>query len=214
MLHWFISLKHYLICFLTEVLRSSEKLRYISINRIGQDRTKLTFKLDFPGNLWLAAFAILGMFISNLDAPFIMKEIALPGCKVWKNHRCDSLHFDSKDMYEDNFTKSWLKVFLIWVDLSTMMEKLFPKMPKLPTTTWVKQTREGKLWGKQTIAIKRSSSWSTYYSSLYSNGYEWSTCFWSNHSASIDHFHSLMDVWEVIGVIGTSCPVLKYDFHW
>ena len=54
MLHWFISLKHYLICFLTEVLRSSEKLRYISINRIGQDRTKLTFKLDFPGNLWLA----------------------------------------------------------------------------------------------------------------------------------------------------------------
>ena len=124
------------------------------------------------------------------------------------NHCCDSLHFDSEDMHEDNFTKSWLKVFLIWVDLSTMMEKLFPKMPKLPTTTWGKQTREEKLWGKQTIAIKRSSSWSTYYSSLYSNkwSYEWSTCFWSNHSASIDHFHSLMDEWEVIG---TSCPVLK-----
>ena len=28
----------------------------------GQDRTKLTFKLDFPGNLWLAAFTILAMF--------------------------------------------------------------------------------------------------------------------------------------------------------
>ena len=111
----------------------------------------MTFKLDFPGNLWLAAFAIL----SNLDAPFIMKEIALPGCKFWENHCCDSLHFDSEDMYEDNFTKSWLKVFLIWVDLSTMMEKLFPKMPKLPTTTWEKQTREGKLWGKQTSCYKK-----------------------------------------------------------
>ena len=146
---------------------------------------------------------------SYMDAPFIMKEIALPGCKVWQiNHCCDGLHFDSEDMCENNFTKSWLKVFLIWVDLSTMMEKLLPKMPKLPTTTWGIQTREEKLWGKQTIAIKRSSSWSTYYSFLYSNkwSYEWSTCFWSNHSASIDHFHSLMDEWEVIG---TSCPVLK-----
>ena len=29
----------------------------------GPDRTKLTFKLDFPGNLWMAAFAILAKFL-------------------------------------------------------------------------------------------------------------------------------------------------------
>ena len=34
----------------------------VMVVRTGRDGTKLTFKLDFPGNLWLAAFAILAMF--------------------------------------------------------------------------------------------------------------------------------------------------------
>ena len=39
---------------------------------LGRDRTgqdNLTFKLGFPGNLWLAAFAILAMFWIFLDLP-------------------------------------------------------------------------------------------------------------------------------------------------
>ena len=31
----------------------------------GQDRTKLIFKLNFLGNMWLAAFANLAMFLSH-----------------------------------------------------------------------------------------------------------------------------------------------------
>ena len=38
------------------------KVAMVIMVRTGQDRTKLTFKLDFPGNLWLAAFAILVVF--------------------------------------------------------------------------------------------------------------------------------------------------------
>ena len=33
----------------------------VMVDGTGQHRTKLTFKLDFPGSLWLAAFAILVM---------------------------------------------------------------------------------------------------------------------------------------------------------
>ena len=39
-----------------------------------QIQTKLTFKLDFPGNLWEAAFAILAMFVcfsQNFDVKVI-----------------------------------------------------------------------------------------------------------------------------------------------
>ena len=35
----------------------------------GQDRTKLTLKLDFPGNLCLAVFAILAMFLFFIFCP-------------------------------------------------------------------------------------------------------------------------------------------------
>ena len=43
--------------------------------------------------------------------------------------------FFIKDKRED-FTSNWLKVFLICDELSTRIEKLFPKIPKIPTTTW------------------------------------------------------------------------------
>ena len=35
-------------------------------DRTGQDRIKLTFEVDFPGNLGLAAFAIIAMFFLNV----------------------------------------------------------------------------------------------------------------------------------------------------
>ena len=35
-------------------------------DRKGQDRIKLTFEVDFPGNLGLAAFAIIAMFFPNV----------------------------------------------------------------------------------------------------------------------------------------------------
>ena len=38
------------------------KVAMVIMVRTGQDRTKLTFKLDFPGNMCWAAFAILAMF--------------------------------------------------------------------------------------------------------------------------------------------------------
>ena len=41
---------------------------------MGQDRT---FKFDFPGNSWLAAFAILAMLISSLDKSGSSKRISL-----------------------------------------------------------------------------------------------------------------------------------------
>ena len=47
--------------------------------------------------------------------------------------------FFIKDKRED-FTSNWLKVFLICDELSTRIEKLFPKIPKIPTTTWKEKT--------------------------------------------------------------------------
>ena len=39
-------------------------------DRTGRDGTKLTFKLDFPGNLWPAALAIPATFFSNCSVKF------------------------------------------------------------------------------------------------------------------------------------------------
>ena len=49
-------------------------------DRTGQDRTGQKIKLDFPGNLWLAAFAILAMFnILNLSTQTSKKHKVIYG---------------------------------------------------------------------------------------------------------------------------------------
>ena len=45
-------------------------------DRTEQDRTKLTFKLDFLGNLCLAAFAILAMFSFGLYTKFQINKFS------------------------------------------------------------------------------------------------------------------------------------------
>ena len=50
------------------------------------------------------------------------------------NQNCRIGDFKVKDKIV-KFTNNWLNVFLICEELSTKMEKLFPKMPKMPTIT-------------------------------------------------------------------------------
>ena len=53
---------------LYEIRQPSTSLCTTSNFRDGTGRDKLTFKLYFPGNLWLAAFAILAIFLSFLES--------------------------------------------------------------------------------------------------------------------------------------------------
>ena len=68
----------------------------------GQDRTKLTFKIDFPGNLCLAAFAILAMCLTL--ASNLLQTSALPFClsfcfrlNVWILKNCSLFLFEIGD---------------------------------------------------------------------------------------------------------------------
>ena len=75
-----------------------------------QGRTKLTFKLDFPGNLWLAAFAILAMFfnwrtrllclLKKKPRPAMCKDSNNFSSKSWKTRSLRSLFHSFSDQAE------------------------------------------------------------------------------------------------------------------
>ena len=79
----------------------------VMMDRTGQDRTKLTFKLDFPGSLRLAAFAILAMFffLATFCCLFV-KNLYLGLCELMKVGFKDVGHFfNILKAFQDNLLR-------------------------------------------------------------------------------------------------------------
>ena len=90
----------------------------VMVVRTGRDGTKLTFKLDFPGNLWLAAFAILAMFSGYEPLKIFIFTNHLTCQDLWEN----LLFFTSRHL--------WNKL-----SPSHLMLLLNPTSPSSPPTS-------------------------------------------------------------------------------